>query len=218
MAVGRSGRLRTCAAGAECHARRGVGARRLMNNLLETAHSSGASRRKFCHKTVPLISRDGHRRWRNFSVTARGKEAAALALHRFGFGPARDSIAAIAGDPRGALLSDLDRPGAGYVAAKLPSSGVAARRFPTSAPKSRRRRSWHNAPRKKLKPITPPPISIAGKRRRLRRARRRRCRMTPGTSNRRNLLNHRCRNKYSRTKPRRATRRPSARTSASSSG
>jgi hypothetical protein len=25
-----------------------------MNNLLETAHSSGASRRKFCHKTVPL--------------------------------------------------------------------------------------------------------------------------------------------------------------------
>jgi len=60
-------------------------------------------------------------------VTARGKEAAALALHRFGFGPARDSIAAIAGDPRGALLSDLDRPGAGYLAARLPSSGAAAR-------------------------------------------------------------------------------------------
>jgi hypothetical protein len=60
-------------------------------------------------------------------VTARGKEAAALALHRFGFGPARDLISAIAGDPRGALLSDLDRPGAGYLAAKLPSSGAAAR-------------------------------------------------------------------------------------------
>jgi len=60
-------------------------------------------------------------------VTARGKEAAALALHRYGFGPARDSISAIAGDPRGALLSDLDRPGAGYLAAKLPSSGAAAR-------------------------------------------------------------------------------------------
>jgi uncharacterized protein (DUF1800 family) len=60
-------------------------------------------------------------------VTARGKEAAALALHRFGFGPARDSISALAGDPRGALLSDLDRPGAGYLAAKLPSSGAAAR-------------------------------------------------------------------------------------------
>jgi uncharacterized protein (DUF1800 family) len=60
-------------------------------------------------------------------VTARGKEAAALALHRFGFGPARDSIAAIAGDPRGALLSDIERPGAGYLAASLPSGSKAAR-------------------------------------------------------------------------------------------
>jgi uncharacterized protein (DUF1800 family) len=60
-------------------------------------------------------------------VIARGKEAAALALHRFGFGPSRDSISAIAGDPRGALLSDLDRSGAGYLAAKLPSSAAAAR-------------------------------------------------------------------------------------------
>lgn len=60
-------------------------------------------------------------------MIARGKEAAALALHRFGFGPSRDSISAIAGDPRGALLADLDRPGAGYVATKLPSSAAAAR-------------------------------------------------------------------------------------------
>jgi len=62
-----------------------------------------------------------------FSLNMRGKEAAALALHRFGFGPGRDSISAIAGDPRGALLSDLDRPAAGYLAAKLPSSAAAAR-------------------------------------------------------------------------------------------
>jgi uncharacterized protein (DUF1800 family) len=48
-------------------------------------------------------------------VTARGKEAAALALHRFGFGPAADSIAAIAADPQGALLADLERPQAGLV-------------------------------------------------------------------------------------------------------
>ena len=53
-------------------------------------------------------------------------EAAALALHRFGFGPVGDSIAAIANDPRGALLADLDRPGAGQIAA-LPSSAEAAR-------------------------------------------------------------------------------------------
>jgi uncharacterized protein (DUF1800 family) len=57
-------------------------------------------------------------------LNSRGKEAAALALHRFGFGASRDSIAA---DPRGALLSDLDRPGAGFLAVKLPSSAAAAR-------------------------------------------------------------------------------------------
>ena len=53
---------------------------------------------------------------------------AALALHRFGFGPVAGSIAAIAEDPRGALLADLERAGAGRVAAaNLPSSGQAAR-------------------------------------------------------------------------------------------
>jgi len=60
-------------------------------------------------------------------VTARGKEAAALALHRFGCGPAGGSIAAIAGDPQGALLADLERPQAGLVTANLPSSGEAIR-------------------------------------------------------------------------------------------
>jgi uncharacterized protein (DUF1800 family) len=61
-------------------------------------------------------------------VTPRGKEAAALALHRFGFGPVRDQTAAIAGDPRGAILADLEHPPAGRAAAAdLPSSGEAAR-------------------------------------------------------------------------------------------
>jgi uncharacterized protein (DUF1800 family) len=66
-------------------------------------------------------------------VIPRGKEAAALALHRFGFGPALgaawggNSIAAIASDPRGALLADLERPKAGTVFAELPSSAQAAR-------------------------------------------------------------------------------------------
>ncbi|HWF96676.1 MAG TPA: DUF1800 family protein [Xanthobacteraceae bacterium] len=40
---------------------------------------------------------------------------AALALHRFGFGPRAEAIAKIASDPRGALLADLDRPGAGTI-------------------------------------------------------------------------------------------------------
>jgi uncharacterized protein (DUF1800 family) len=60
-------------------------------------------------------------------VTARGKEAAALALHRFGFGPAADSIAAIATDPQGALLADLERAQAGLIATNLPSSAESAR-------------------------------------------------------------------------------------------
>jgi uncharacterized protein (DUF1800 family) len=60
-------------------------------------------------------------------VVPGGNEAAALALHRFGLGPAPDSIATIASDPRGALLAELDRPGAGRVVADLPSSAAAAR-------------------------------------------------------------------------------------------
>ncbi len=61
-------------------------------------------------------------------MTPRGKQAAALALHRFGFGPAGAAIAAIANDPRGALLADLEGPRAGQLAtANLPSSPQAVR-------------------------------------------------------------------------------------------
>jgi len=56
------------------------------------------------------------------------KAEAALALHRFGLGPRLGSIAAIAADPRGALLSELDRPDAGRITdPDLLSSGEAAR-------------------------------------------------------------------------------------------
>jgi uncharacterized protein (DUF1800 family) len=65
-------------------------------------------------------------------LIARGTEAAALALHRFGFGPnsrsANYSIAAIAADPRGALLAELERPRASLLDnVRLPSSAAAAR-------------------------------------------------------------------------------------------
>jgi uncharacterized protein (DUF1800 family) len=60
-------------------------------------------------------------------MNPKGREAAALALHRFGFGPGGGSIAAVADDPRGAVLADLERPGAGRMAADLPTSGTAAR-------------------------------------------------------------------------------------------
>jgi uncharacterized protein (DUF1800 family) len=56
-----------------------------------------------------------------------GQEAAALALHRFGFGPVGNQINAIAADPRGALQADLDRPAAGELKVDFPSSAEAAR-------------------------------------------------------------------------------------------
>jgi uncharacterized protein (DUF1800 family) len=53
---------------------------------------------------------------------------AALALHRFGMGPRAGSIAAIASDPRGALLAELERAGGGRVAdANLMTSAQASR-------------------------------------------------------------------------------------------
>jgi uncharacterized protein (DUF1800 family) len=56
------------------------------------------------------------------------KAQAALALHRFGVGPRAGSIAAIASDPRGALLAELDRADAGRISdPDLLTSGVAAR-------------------------------------------------------------------------------------------
>jgi uncharacterized protein (DUF1800 family) len=42
-------------------------------------------------------------------------KSAALALHRFGLGPRRGGVAAIASDPRGALLAELDRPDIGQI-------------------------------------------------------------------------------------------------------
>jgi len=54
---------------------------------------------------------------------AQDPEKAALALHRFGFGPRAGTIAAIAADPQGALLAELDRPNAGrLLGTELPSS------------------------------------------------------------------------------------------------
>jgi uncharacterized protein (DUF1800 family) len=56
------------------------------------------------------------------------KSEAALALHRFGFGPRVGSIAAIAADPRGALFADIDRPDVGALTAgDLHTSGEIAR-------------------------------------------------------------------------------------------
>jgi len=56
------------------------------------------------------------------------KAEAVLALNRFGMGPRPGSIAAIAADPRGALIADLERGSADVPAASLPSSLEAFRK------------------------------------------------------------------------------------------
>jgi uncharacterized protein (DUF1800 family) len=56
------------------------------------------------------------------------KMLAAMALHRFGFGPRAGSLASVAADPRGAVLAELDRPGAGRIVdSDLLTTGEAAR-------------------------------------------------------------------------------------------
>jgi uncharacterized protein (DUF1800 family) len=61
-------------------------------------------------------------------VTHDARRNAALALHRFGLGPRPGLIAAIASDPRGALLAELERPGAGRIDNPgLPTSAAASR-------------------------------------------------------------------------------------------
>jgi uncharacterized protein (DUF1800 family) len=56
------------------------------------------------------------------------KTEAAIALHRFGLGPRAGSVNAIASDPRGALLAELEKPEAGRIANdNLLSHGAALR-------------------------------------------------------------------------------------------
>jgi uncharacterized protein (DUF1800 family) len=75
----------------------------------------------------PAVAVKRHR-LREATMTLDPRTAAALALHRFGLGPRAASIAAIASDPRGALLAELDRPDAGLIKdSGLLTAGEAAR-------------------------------------------------------------------------------------------
>src|ERR1700745_1092992 len=61
-------------------------------------------------------------------MTRDARRDAALALHRFGLGPRPGLIAAIASDPRGALLADRARPGAGRIDdPELPTAAATSR-------------------------------------------------------------------------------------------
>jgi uncharacterized protein (DUF1800 family) len=86
------------------------------------------------------------------------KAEAALALHRFGFGPRLGSIAAIASDPRGALLAELDRPGAGRITdPDLLASGEAARAAFNFRQERRAQRLAERAQREAEKTMPAPP-------------------------------------------------------------
>jgi uncharacterized protein (DUF1800 family) len=85
------------------------------------------------------------------------KAEAALALHRFGFGPRLGSIAAIASDPRGALIAELDRPGAGRISdPDLLTSGEAARGAFNFRQERKARRLAERAQREAAKTAPPP--------------------------------------------------------------
>jgi len=60
-------------------------------------------------------------------MSSSAKAEAALALHRFGMGPRPGSIAAIEGDPRGALIAELERASASEIAIPGLSSAKAFR-------------------------------------------------------------------------------------------
>jgi uncharacterized protein (DUF1800 family) len=85
-------------------------------------------------------------------------KAAALALHRFGFGPRVGSIAAITEDPRAAVLAELEQPEAGQLKnPDLPTSSAANRavfefRAERNAEQKRQRREASAQPA-----IEPPP-------------------------------------------------------------
>jgi uncharacterized protein (DUF1800 family) len=88
------------------------------------------------------------------------KAEAALALHRFGFGPRAGSIAAIASDPRGALLAELDRPGAGRIGdPDLLTSGEAARAAFNFRQERKAQRLAERAQREAAKNAPPPTAS-----------------------------------------------------------
>src|SRR5215207_7970900 len=81
------------------------------------------------------------------------RSQAALALHRFGLGPRAGSVAAIASDPRGALLAELERPNAARIAATdLMDSGTALRsavEFQQARRQMRREANGQNNPQQK---------------------------------------------------------------------
>src|SRR5262249_11192157 len=88
------------------------------------------------------------------------KAEASLAFNRFGLGPRTGSIAAIASDPRGALVAELDRPSAGHITnVELMSSGVAARSaFAFQQAQRELRRAAKSAPKdaKDAAEVSPP--------------------------------------------------------------
>ncbi|MBX9777599.1 MAG: DUF1800 family protein [Xanthobacteraceae bacterium] len=92
------------------------------------------------------------------------KKQAALALHRFGLGPRAGSVAAIASDPRGALLAELDRADAGRIASNDLLNGGAAARAAAEFQQAQRqlRREANGGQKKNAQPKSMQPMEAPG--------------------------------------------------------
>ncbi len=92
------------------------------------------------------------------------KWQAAFALHRFGLGPREGSLAAIAADPRGALIADLAKPGAGRLSnPQLLTSAEAARAAFDFRQERKAARLVARAEQDAAKPSTTPPAERGAK-------------------------------------------------------
>src|SRR4029078_10421934 len=86
---------------------------------------------------------------------------AVLASHRFGLGPRPHSLAAIRTDPKGALLAEIERPGAGRIdPANLPGSADAIRDEGVDRSKRRELRQARTSNEKKQKSAKPTDSSV----------------------------------------------------------
>jgi uncharacterized protein (DUF1800 family) len=94
-------------------------------------------------------------------MTADPQAGAVLALHRFGLGPRSGSIAKIAADPRGAILAELDAPGAGRISdPALLTSGEAARAAFNFRQARRTERLAERAAKEQVKEQMPPAAAV----------------------------------------------------------
>src|SRR5207249_1256013 len=85
------------------------------------------------------------------------KVEAALCLHRFGLGPRAGSIAAVASDARGALLAEINSPGAGRIDDPALLAGGQGAGGAFNSQRGQRAAGWGHGAGREASPRPPPP-------------------------------------------------------------